>query len=176
MRLCCKRCGHEWFPRTDREPVVCPKCKSYKWPRYKDYLGKDALAYVLSKNLNRRHLNGTQRANLALELREQGRCPENALLANDVKYFTEMTDEQVAQVAGVSRPTVAAAKTVRARGDAETRAQMNDGKLSATAAAQIINNKPKETPLQKVLRLIDKLNDEEQAEIGEAYCVQCSKD
>jgi predicted Zn-ribbon and HTH transcriptional regulator len=28
----CERCGHEWFPRTDkREPKVCPKCKSPYW-------------------------------------------------------------------------------------------------------------------------------------------------
>jgi predicted nucleic acid-binding Zn-ribbon protein len=28
----CERCGHEWFPRTDKqEPKVCPKCKSPYW-------------------------------------------------------------------------------------------------------------------------------------------------
>lgn len=28
----CERCGHEWLPREkDREPKVCPKCKSPYW-------------------------------------------------------------------------------------------------------------------------------------------------
>ena len=24
-------CGNDWFPRTDRMPKVCPKCKRYGW-------------------------------------------------------------------------------------------------------------------------------------------------
>lgn len=29
----CERCTHEWVPRTlpDKEPTVCPKCKSPYW-------------------------------------------------------------------------------------------------------------------------------------------------
>jgi uncharacterized Zn ribbon protein len=31
--LVCKRCGHEWKPRNDKLPTVCPnpKCKSPYW-------------------------------------------------------------------------------------------------------------------------------------------------
>jgi predicted Zn-ribbon and HTH transcriptional regulator len=29
----CTRCGHEWVPREEREPRVCPKCKSPYWNR-----------------------------------------------------------------------------------------------------------------------------------------------
>jgi Zn finger protein HypA/HybF involved in hydrogenase expression len=29
-QLKCKRCGHEWNPRTD-EVFSCPKCHSPKW-------------------------------------------------------------------------------------------------------------------------------------------------
>ena len=30
----CERCGHEWVPRAaDREPRVCPRCKSPYWDR-----------------------------------------------------------------------------------------------------------------------------------------------
>jgi predicted Zn-ribbon and HTH transcriptional regulator len=34
----CERCGHEWVPRDkNKEPQVCPKCKSPYWdtPRRK---------------------------------------------------------------------------------------------------------------------------------------------
>lgn len=29
--LNCKRCGHKWFPRAEKLPVACPKCKSPYW-------------------------------------------------------------------------------------------------------------------------------------------------
>jgi hypothetical protein len=30
----CERCSHEWIPRkVEREPSVCPKCKSPYWDR-----------------------------------------------------------------------------------------------------------------------------------------------
>ena len=30
----CERCSHEWIPRdAEREPSVCPKCKSPYWNR-----------------------------------------------------------------------------------------------------------------------------------------------
>ena len=31
----CERCHHEWVPRGEREPLVCPKCKSPYWSRPK---------------------------------------------------------------------------------------------------------------------------------------------
>lgn len=27
----CHRCEHEWLPREDRRPRVCPRCKSPYW-------------------------------------------------------------------------------------------------------------------------------------------------
>jgi len=27
----CERCGHEWIPRNDDLPTICPKCKSPYW-------------------------------------------------------------------------------------------------------------------------------------------------
>lgn len=27
----CERCDHEWVPRGEKEPRVCPKCKSPYW-------------------------------------------------------------------------------------------------------------------------------------------------
>lgn len=29
--LKCNRCGHEWYPRTPKNPKVCGKCKSPYW-------------------------------------------------------------------------------------------------------------------------------------------------
>lgn len=27
----CDKCSHEWINRADRDPRICPKCKSVKW-------------------------------------------------------------------------------------------------------------------------------------------------
>jgi transcriptional regulator len=32
---CRCRCGHEWLPRDEEKPRVCPKCKSANWDRPK---------------------------------------------------------------------------------------------------------------------------------------------
>lgn len=30
-KLKCLRCGHSWFPRSEKLPSVCGKCKSKYW-------------------------------------------------------------------------------------------------------------------------------------------------
>jgi len=34
----CERCGHEWVPRNEETPIICPRCKSPYWnkPRKKN--------------------------------------------------------------------------------------------------------------------------------------------
>ncbi len=27
----CMRCAYRWFPRSERAPVMCPKCRSAYW-------------------------------------------------------------------------------------------------------------------------------------------------
>ena len=34
---CRCRCGHEWLPRYEDRPRVCPKCKSPNWDRPKKF-------------------------------------------------------------------------------------------------------------------------------------------
>jgi len=31
----CDRCVHEWVPRNEEMPIICPKCKSPYWNRPK---------------------------------------------------------------------------------------------------------------------------------------------
>jgi len=38
----CERCGHEWVPRNEDEPRVCPKCKSPYWNRPRRERGERA--------------------------------------------------------------------------------------------------------------------------------------
>lgn len=32
-KLTCNRCGHVWFPRSEKLPVECPACKSRYWDK-----------------------------------------------------------------------------------------------------------------------------------------------
>jgi len=31
----CARCGHEWVPRSEEYPTICPSCKSPYWDKPK---------------------------------------------------------------------------------------------------------------------------------------------
>ena len=31
----CERCEHEWIPRNEEIPIICPKCKSPYWNKPK---------------------------------------------------------------------------------------------------------------------------------------------
>jgi len=30
-KLVCKKCGHKWFPRSEKKPKYCPKCCNPNW-------------------------------------------------------------------------------------------------------------------------------------------------
>lgn len=34
-KVTCKRdtCGYRWWPKGNKKPVACPKCKSYDWDK-----------------------------------------------------------------------------------------------------------------------------------------------
>lgn len=137
------------------------------------YSGSDPLGFVLSVNLNRRHLTPSQRAFLAVELKEKARCPNNPLLKN-VEISTKLSDEALAKMAGVDRGTVADAKVVAKNADEETKRAVKDGKRTVSKVASEIRNKPRKTDYEKILQWIDRLNDVEKAEIGKAYCPKCN--
>ena len=35
-KLTCKRCGHEWWPRSPGKPIKCPKCQTMRWDKDND--------------------------------------------------------------------------------------------------------------------------------------------
>ena len=47
-KLVCKRCRHEWFPRSEKLPDVCGKCKSKYW-------NKEVVFPSISKASKMRH-------------------------------------------------------------------------------------------------------------------------
>ena len=76
----------------------------------RDYLGNDPLGFVLSMNLQRRHLDESQRAMIAARLATMRQGERTDL----VEISTKLSQEQAAELVHVSRETVVAAKKVLA--------------------------------------------------------------
>lgn len=45
----CERCGHDWVPREQKEPQVCPKCKSPYWNRPRRTVRQTQTEYQTAK-------------------------------------------------------------------------------------------------------------------------------
>lgn len=50
LQITCKRCDHEWISKTEKKPLMCPRCKTYKWNEKKKKLLKKQLVKEESKH------------------------------------------------------------------------------------------------------------------------------
>lgn len=99
-----------------------------------EFEGEDPIAFVLSKNLHRRHLTATQRATAivtATNWRANGQKSSSAPGA-------ELTAKEMAKAAEVSTRTIEQAKAA-VTADPELGEAMKDGKVSAKEAAHVAN-------------------------------------
>jgi predicted Zn-ribbon and HTH transcriptional regulator len=48
----CERCGHNWAPREDGRPRVCPKCKSADWNVARKQAMAERLAGIKTEDPN----------------------------------------------------------------------------------------------------------------------------
>ncbi|MBA8799147.1 ParB-like chromosome segregation protein Spo0J [Agrobacterium sp. RC10-4-1] len=105
-------------------------------PRFKEYNGNDALGFVISLNLKRRHLTESQRSMVAskLETMKHGRPGKDANL--------HVSRDDAAKMLNVSPRSVATAKQVQKTGVPELVKAVEEGAVSVSAAAVIA----KETP------------------------------
>ena len=103
-------------------------------PDYEEYTGDDALAYIIRKNLFRRHLKPSQRAMIAARMANLKRGGDHK--SKDFKSSNDglrITD--AAETLGVSPKTVERAKTVLAGGDEALIEAVESGEMSVSAAA-----------------------------------------
>lgn len=112
-----------------------------------DYDGKDPVRFVMDMNLNRRHLNASQRAMIGAEL-----C--NLMQGQRADYAEKRTDAgqpvsvvQSAALMGVNKSTIADARRVLEEGTQEQIAEVKAGKTGVTQAAKSI--RAKRTPEEK---------------------------
>jgi ParB-like chromosome segregation protein Spo0J len=99
--------------------------KAVVWAPPRDY--DDPLAYVVSRNLHRRHLTTQQRAAIAAELATMKSGARTDLASNDAR--SAMSDAQAAETLKVSESSVERAKK-RMREDPEAHAKAKAGKLA----------------------------------------------
>ena len=112
-----------------------------KWSNfYEQELDDDAdpIAYAISANLHRRHLNESQRAMVAAELANlrEGRPGKETALIQAV------SQEQAASMLGVSRSCVQAAAKTKKKAAPELANAVKEGKVSVAAAAAVVEDVP----------------------------------
>src|SRR5262245_20559564 len=99
----------------------------------RDYPGNDPLAFVLSMNLRRRHLDESQRAMIGARLATMRQGERTDL----VEISTKLSQEQAAELVHVSRETVVAAKKVLQAGAPELTQAVEAGTLTVSAAVPL---------------------------------------
>jgi hypothetical protein len=106
-------------------------------PRFEAFEGseEEALAFVISKNLARRHLNEAQRAMVAESLATMT-VGDNQHKKEGVQICTP-SREEAAKKLNVSPRSVATARVVKQKAEPEVVKAVEDGNLSLNAAAKI---------------------------------------
>jgi N6-adenosine-specific RNA methylase IME4 len=115
-------------------------------PRFEEYTGGDPVAFVISANLHRRHLDAGQRAmaivraqDLASKLAAEARARSGTRTDLGQKFgqgSPARTDEQLARMGDVSDETIRQARTVL-KGVPELAAAVEAGRLAVSAAAVV---------------------------------------
>ena len=98
-------------------------------PRYRDYTGDDPLAFVVSKNLHRRHLNDSQRALAAAQA--------SGLKRGANQHTEGLPIGRASKMFNVKKRSAARGKEVVRDGIPEVVAAVADGKVAISKAAEI---------------------------------------
>ena len=108
-------------------------------PRFGAYQGDDPLAYAISHNVRRRHLDASQRAMVAAGLAnlKDGQRADQA-----AQIFVPVTQERAAELLEVGRRSVQHARIVLDKGAPELVAAVNRGAIAVAVAAELATEDP----------------------------------
>jgi hypothetical protein len=104
-------------------------------PRYEEYTGADPLAYVISVNLHRRHLNESQRAMVAASLATMGHGGDRR--SDQAAILPLVLQAAAASMLGVSERLLRSAKVVREHGTPELARRVERGEIKVSLAAKV---------------------------------------
>jgi N6-adenosine-specific RNA methylase IME4 len=117
------------------------------WPE----LQGDPLAFVLSKNLRRRHLNESQRAMVAAKIETLTHGGDRRSEDQDANLHLEISRPKAAEMLSVSKRSIASAKAVHEKGDPDLVRAVEQGKLAVSEAAKAATLAPDQQ--QQVVKL-----------------------
>lgn len=134
-------------------------------PKYKEYFGSDVLAFVISSNLIRRHLNDSQRAMVADNLTTL----KHGGNRQDANLHLETTRREAADALNVSERSVADAHKVNEKGSKKLKESVMSGEIPVSAAAKIADASKEEQPKiikeRKVRTVKPKVSKREKAQL-----------
>jgi phage N-6-adenine-methyltransferase len=110
-------------------------------PIYEDYQGDDPLSFVISLNLKRRHLSESQKAMVAQSIAGMKLGDNQYSEGGSANLHTL---EDAAEMMNVSRRTTATARKVAEEGQPELKQAVEAGKLTVSAAKDLIALPPEE--------------------------------
>ncbi len=107
-------------------------------PRFVDFDGPDPLAFVVSANLHRRHLNESQRGMVAAKVATmtRGRQPIETNVGIPT-FAPPVSQTQAAALLNVSRDTVIRATNVMKKGGPRLRKAVEDGEVKLHTASRL---------------------------------------
>lgn len=106
-------------------------------PKFEEYKGKDALGFVIAKNLHRRHLSESQRATVAAKIATARKGGQAKPGEGANSSIPPTTTKEAAKQLNVSPSSVKAAKKVLKTGAAELVAAVEKGEVTVAAAAKV---------------------------------------
>ena len=104
-------------------------------PNFVEYEGEDALSYVISLNLNRRHLNESQRAMIGAKLANMKSGTRTDLTSG--KSAVGLSNKDASDKLNVSERIIRSAKKVQKEGIEDLQKSVEAGKVSVSAASDI---------------------------------------
>ena len=115
-------------------------CVEMNWSELEaeDNEGFDAIEYVLTHNLHRRHLTASQRADVAAKLATMKHGGDRKSCDQELN----LSLDSVAKQLNVSVASVKSAKQVQAKGSDEVNAAVAQGKLPVSVAAKLVSAVP----------------------------------
>lgn len=117
-------------------------------PKFIEFAGEDPVAFVISANVHRRHLDPSQRAMAAAQLHIHVEAQWDGIDAETAGI--ELPIGRAAVLFGVSPRSVHRALNVLRKGDAGIAADVVSGSLSVSAAAKLIRPTDAPTPAREV--------------------------
>lgn len=102
-------------------------------PNFVEYEGEDALSYVISLNLNRRHLNESQRAMIGARLANMKVGNPNLQSGKSA----QLSNKDASDKLNVSERIIKSAKKVQKEGIEDLQKSVEAGKVSVSAASDI---------------------------------------